>query len=71
MADKLNFSQYMDIEYVDILTSDNLQSIQLANINLIYWSIGQFFHRVGGEEYNFIRVHENMVQHPSNYKKNN
>ena len=29
----------MAIEYVDILTGKNLSSIQVANIDLIYWSV--------------------------------
>ena len=70
----------MDIVYVDILTEENLSSIQV-----VQWSsfIGQFFYPVGGEgmgykgwmrviiilascKHHFIRVHEYLVQHPSN-----
>ena len=35
----------MDIEYVDILTGENLSSIEVANMNLIYL----FVHPVEGE----------------------
>ena len=71
----------MDIEYVDILTVENLSLIQVANMDLIYWSV-RLCSRRGGEgkrgwmggnvmlasqEYHIIRVYENLVQHPSNH----
>ena len=66
----------MDLEYVDILTGENCRQF-----SLIIWTpfIGQFVHPVGMKgmgkvvilascEYYFIRVHENLVQHPSRNK---
>ena len=54
-----------------ILTRENLSPIYLANMYLVYYSL--FIQGVdwgiitlaGCENY-FIRVHENLVQHPSN-----
>ncbi len=62
----------MDIEYVDILTGENLSIFKVANMDLLYWSVrsskgfdvGIVF--LASCEYHFIRVHENMIQHPSN-----
>ena len=31
----------MVIEYVDILTGENLLSIYVANIDIIYWPVGR------------------------------
>ena len=65
---------------MDILTEKNLSSILLANMDLTYWSVYSSS-RIGGYgikgvevgivilascEYNFIRVHENLAQYPSN-----
>ena len=65
--------------YVDILTGENLASIQLANMDLIYWTVRLFsWDGIGVKgveggivilaswELHFIRVHENLVQHPCN-----
>ena len=58
----------MDIEYVDVLTGENLSSIQVANMDLIYWSVRSSSRRGGyGEvdggkvvlascEHNFIKM---------------
>ena len=35
----LDKSLTMDIEYVDILTEENLSSFQTVNMDLIYWSV--------------------------------
>ena len=35
----LDKSLTMDIEYVDILTEENLSSFQTVSMNLIYWSV--------------------------------
>ena len=65
---------------VDILTGENLSSILLANLNLIYLSVrlssrrGRVgIKRAGGDivilascEHHFIRAHENLVQRPIN-----
>ena len=51
---------------------DNLQSFQLANIELIYWTVRSSSRKgwdgIKGVDggYHFIRVHENLVQHPTN-----
>ena len=66
--------------YVDILTGENLSYIQLANMNIIYqldrssskWGGNRVMQEDGGIiilascQHHFIRVHENLVQHPSN-----
>ena len=71
----------MDIVYVDILTGENSSSIKVANMELVYWSVHSSRRRGGNEvrevdgvivflancKNNFITVHENLVQHPSNY----
>ena len=59
----------MDIENVDILTETNL----VENMDLIYWSFRSSSRRGWGWaivilascEDNFIRIHENLVQYPS------
>ena len=70
----------MDIEYIrGYIDEENLSSIKFANMDLIYRSVHKFSRRRGDMEkgvygwyryficlYDFIRVHENMVQHPSN-----
>ena len=71
----------MDIEYVNILTGENLSSIKVASMVPIYWQFvypveeeGIGFKRWMGEgivslascECHFINVHENLAQHPSN-----
>ena len=57
---------------MDLLTGKKLSSNQLANKDLIHWSVSLFSWKGGvgivilvSCEYYFIRVHENMVQHPS------
>ena len=61
----------MDIEYVDMLTGDNL----VANMSLIYWSVRsisksgldwgyRYFSQLG---ISFITGTEDVVQHPINY----
>ncbi len=62
---------------MDILTGEILASISVANMDLTYWS-GRSSNRRGGErvigvhgEYLYfsqlcIRLHEILVQHPSN-----
>ena len=61
---------------MDILTAENLSSIEVANRDLIYWSVRSSSRR-GGDgikgviiilascKYHFIKVHENLVQHLS------
>ena len=65
----------MDIEYMDIIGKNH-------QFRLLIWTsfIGQFVRQVGGKgdgvkvgmgcivscQYHFIRIHENLVQHPSN-----
>ena len=68
-------------KYVDILTGEYLSSINLAIMDLIYWSVGSSS-RKGGDrlkgvngvfvslasyEHYFIGVDKNVEQHPSNY----
>ena len=63
---------------MDILTGENLTSIKVSNVDLIYWPI-RLSSRKGEDrlkevvegiavfysyEYHFIRVNENLVQHP-------
>ena len=68
-----------DIRGLDILTGGNLLSIQLANMDLIHWSVRSYSRRgwegIKGKgcivilascEQHFIGVHENLVQHQSN-----
>ena len=47
--------------YLDILTGENLQSIQLANMNLIYWSVGSLdeegWAKGGGGWKSLLKVH--------------
>ena len=65
---------------MDILTGGNLSSINLAIMDLIYWSVGSSS-RKGGDrlkgvdgvfvslasyEHYFIGVDKNLEQHPSN-----
>ena len=65
---------------MDILTGENLSSIQLDNIHITSF-ICQFVHPVVGDgvkgvdgrivilasyKLHFIRVHENLMQHPCN-----
>ena len=61
---------------MDILTGENEWLILLANIDFRYWSVGSSS-KSGGDgwgnivilascEHQFIRVHENVVQNPSN-----
>ena len=67
--------------YVDMLTGENLSSIYRPYFDLIYWSVRSSSKRRGNvvkgdwmrsidnlarREYYFIRVHANLVQHPSN-----
>ena len=63
--------------YMDILTGENLSSVQLPNMELIYCSVRSSSRRGadGVKRGNVIlvsckhqinRVHENLVQHPSN-----
>ena len=52
----------MDIEYVDILTGENLSPIWVANMNLT-----SFINFLANCEVHFIRVHKNLVHRPSNY----
>ena len=68
----------MDIEFVDILTlilrlvilnsfiGQFVHPVDGFRILMINWVNG-FFFILASWEYNFIRVHENMVQYPSNY----
>ena len=64
---------------MDILTGGNFLSIELANMDLAYWSLRSFSRREvdGGKrelmvdililascEHHFIRLHGNLVQHP-------
>ena len=66
----------MDIEYVDILTRENLSSMYIANMDFIYWSVclssrkgsndvkgmeGGGIVILASYECHFIRVHENLV----------
>ena len=61
---------------VDILTGENLSSIQVANMDIFYWSVRSFSRRGGNGIGNVVsldscrfhvnRIHENLVQHPSN-----
>ena len=61
----------MDIENVDVLKEETLSSI--VYMDLIYWSFRSSSRRVCGCaivilascEDNFIRIHENLVQYPS------
>ena len=67
---------------MDILTGENLTSIKVPNLDLIYWPIRLSSRKgedmlkgvVGGivvlysYKYHLIRVHENLVQHPINNK---
>ena len=43
----LDKSLTMDIEYVDILTEENLSSFQTVNMDLIYWSVRSSSRRGG------------------------
>ena len=43
----LDKSLTMDIEYVDILTEENLSSFQAVNIYIIYWSVRSSSRRGG------------------------
>ena len=59
--------------YVDILTRVNLSPIQLSNMDLVYRSVRSSSRRWMGSiiilascEHNFIRLHDNLVHHPSN-----
>ena len=66
----------MDIIYVDILTLKFVVNLG-SNMDLIYWPVRLFSKReedgvkgvdgvnIDSLEYHFIRVHENLVQHPS------
>ena len=65
---------------MNISTEENLSSIQLYNIDPIYWSVHSSTRKeadgikeLGGGivilascEHHFIRVHKNMLQDPSN-----
>ena len=62
------------MKYVNIWIGKKITSI--ANINIIYWSVCSYSRRGGdgplsegiaSRKYYFIRVHENLVQHHSNY----
>ena len=57
---------------MDIMTVEKMSSIEVANMDITYWS---FVHPERGEGIrenwvdwwdHFNRVHKNMVQHPSN-----
>ena len=64
---------------MDILTGENLSSIYVANMDLIYF-LARSSSRRGGDglsligdivilascKYHLINIHENLVQHPSN-----
>ena len=63
--------------YVDIFTGENLLSIQLSNMDPIYWSVRSSSSDGGVRakrgivilascEHHVIRVYENLEQHPSN-----
>ena len=57
---------------MDILTGENLSSIWLDNMNLIYWSVcsssrrGWGYHYLASCKHDFNREHKNLVQNPSN-----
>ena len=62
--------------YADIMTGEKLLSIYVAKMELIYWLFHLSSRRRGDVvkgivilascEYHCIRVHEKLVQHPSN-----
>ena len=62
----------MDIEYVDILSGEYFSSIQVANMDYIYWSVCSSSSSLddwvvlASHEYHFIREYENLVQQPNN-----
>ena len=65
----------MDIEYVDILTVQNLSSILVANIGLIYCLFSSSRERGGDWVFHYVSQllvslyysTENLVKYPSNY----
>ena len=66
----------MDIEYVDILTGENLSQKKLTSMDLNHWPVWSSRGRVGdrvkrvilsSQKFYLIRVHENLVQHQINY----
>ena len=73
----------MDIQYVDMVTVEFLSSIKVANIVPRYWSVGSYgrsleeyivkplsmgdINTLASLEKHFIRVCENISQHPVFY----
>ena len=58
---RLPCNKTMDIEYVDIMTGENLLSIQVATMVLIYWSVRSSSRRGrknkrGGQNQHIIRI---------------
>ena len=71
LSSKRVYVKIMDLRQMDIQTEEKFSLIQLANMELFYWSI-RTWGKWGGivilasSEHHFIREHENLFSHPSN-----